>query len=97
MFNRDYPRAKKIVDFVCRLMSLSYEDIISKRNRQVFTARGVICLYCYDKLIHPETLCEILKCTRCNIINVARKYFGYYRGGDKEILKYMAMIKDVGL
>lgn len=95
--SKDYEAAERLVADICDVFNVDLTDITGdygRRGRACFV-RGIVCLYGYIfKGIHPETLCQLLTCTRANVINIARHYLGYYKSRDPEILRYITLIKD---
>lgn len=78
--------ARRVAYAVCLEFRMTLRELTdAPKSRRMNLARGVYCLVCDKEGVHPIFSCKVLKRSRSNVINIARRYRGYRDTGYKEV------------
>lgn len=97
-----YARMDAIIRAVCDVGEVSYPELVGKKKSLHRNAlRGVAYLLSRDFLVHPRIAAQLMRCSRQNVINVARNYHRYMQSHDSVTVNYYVLVcrklKDYGL
>lgn len=94
--SEEYKRANIIIDAVCRAGNVSYEDLVCHPKNMLFNIlRGLCCVFAKEYDVHPSRMHDLLRRTRCNIINQGRKYKEYIDSQDPYTMRYYIEAKSI--
>lgn len=97
-----YTRMDAIIRAVCDVGEFTYPEFVSdKKSLRRNALRGVAYLLSRDFLVHPKIAASMMRCSRQNVINVARNYHRYMQSQDAVTVNYYVLVcrklKEYGL
>ena len=88
-----YTRMDAIIRAVCEVGEFTYPELLSKKKSLRRNAlRGVAYLLARDFLVHPRIVASMMRCSRQNVINVARNYHRYMQSQDEVTVRYYVLV-----
>ena len=82
-----------IIRAVCDVGEITYPELVSKtKSLRRNALRGVAYLLSRDFLVHPRIASQMMRCSRQNVINVARTYHKYMQSRDAVTVNYYVLV-----